>query len=332
VTVLEATRRTICLLLALLAVSAVHPAAHGQAALLLEDAYGRSRFFDPNGHVSIYFARVCGASITRLRRCRPGELGSVIGRYGALMGHYNGLAPRDWYVIPLMAYLYAVDDPADVPTHLDQDEGDQMRKAWHDEHLKSLPANLGPGGLVYRGWNQMMGQSFNRKIYVFRFNTTEAQDDALIAWLNNAPNRTQFSLVSKNCANFAAGILNFYFPHVFHRHILPDGGIVTPRQIAYELVRYAEKHPELALTKFEIPQVPGYRQSSKQTKSVVKSVIVAGYIVPIAIFTPYAAGAIGVDFAVWGRYPLGLKNPDVLGPENMEPLMGATERQAAAGP
>lgn len=331
-TVLQAIRRAICLVLAWLAISAVHIAAHGQAAVLLEESYGRSRYIDPNGHVSIYFARVCAASITRLRRCAPGELGSVIGRYGALIAHYDGLAPVDWFAIPLIPYLYAVDDPADAPTHLDQDEGDRLRKAWHDEHLKSLPANLGPGGLLQRGWNQMMGQSFNRRMYVFRFNTTEAQDDALIAWLNNAPNRMQFSLVSKNCANFAAGILNFYFPHVFHRHILPDGGIVTPRQIAYELVRYAEKHPELALTKFEIPQVPGYRQSSKQTKSVVKTVIVAGFIVPIAIFTPYAAGAIGVDYLVWGRYPLGLKNPEVLGPEHMEPLMEATERQAAAGP
>src|SRR6185437_12841204 len=124
------------------------------------------------------------------------------------------------------------------------------------------------------------GQSFNRKMHVFRFNTTEAQDDALIAWLNHAPNHTRFSLFSKNCANFAAGILNFYFPDVFHRRILPDAGAVTPRQIAYELVRYAKKHPELALKEFEIPQVPGYRRPSWPTKSVVGLLIVGGFIVP----------------------------------------------------
>jgi hypothetical protein len=313
------SRCAICLLLAWSAIGAVHTAAHGQAAVLLEEAYGRSRIFNPTGHVAIYFARVCAASTTRLRRCAPGELGGVIARY-------NGMAPFDWVAIPLIPYLYAVDDPADAPTQLDRAEGDRMRLAWHDEHLKSLSAKIGPGGLMHRGWNQLMGESFNRKTYVFRFNTTEAEDDALIAWLNHEPNRTHFRILYNNCADFTARIMEFYFPHVFHRRILPDAGIVTPRQIAYELVQYAKKHPELALEEFEIPQVPGYRRPSKQNKSVVESLIVGGYIVPIAFLSPYAAGAIGVDFLVWGRYPLGLKNPKTLGPEHMEPLMGAAEK------
>lgn len=318
-TLLKTSRRAIGLVLAWLAISAVHFAAHGQAAVLLEGAFGRSRVINPTGHVAIYFARVCAASITRLRRCKPGELGAVIARY-------NGMAPFDWVAIPLIPYLYAVDDPAQAPSHLDSAEAERMRQAWHDAHLKQLSAKIGPGGLMRRGWNQLMGESFNRKIYAFRFNTTEAEDDALIAWLNHAPNHSHFHILYSNCADFAAKILNFYFPHVFHRRILPDAGIMTPRQIAHELLRYAEKHPELALEEFEIPQVPGYRRPSKQGKSVVESVIVTGYIVPIAIFTPYLAGAIGVDFLVWGRYPLELENLAALGPDQMEPLMG-TARQ-----
>ncbi len=318
-TLLQASRRAIFLLLSWPAISAVHTAAHAQAAVLLEEAYGRSRILNPTGHVAIYFARVCTASTTRLRRCAPGELGAVIARY-------NGMAPLDWVAIPLIPYLYAVDDPGDAPSQLDRAEGDRMRRAWHDTHLTSLSAKLGPGGLMHRGWNQLMGESFNRKIYVFRFNTTEAEDDALIAWLNHAPNRTHFRILYNNCADFAAGIMDFYFPHVFHRRILPDAGIVTPRQIAFELVRYAEKHPELALAQFEIPQVPGYRRSSKQVKSVVASLIVGGYIVPIAVLTPYVAGAIVVDFLVWGRYPLGLKNPEALAPDYMDPLMNTAAR------
>jgi hypothetical protein len=44
----------------------------------------------------------------KLRRCREGELGVVISRYNKVGGH-------DWIAIPLIPYLYAVENPDDVP-------------------------------------------------------------------------------------------------------------------------------------------------------------------------------------------------------------------------
>src|SRR5580704_13328339 len=79
---------------------AVLPWGHAQSALLMENAAGISGVFDPTGHEALYFARICAASPTHLRRCTPGEMGMVISRY-------KGVGGYDWLAIPLLPYLYA---------------------------------------------------------------------------------------------------------------------------------------------------------------------------------------------------------------------------------
>jgi hypothetical protein len=138
--------------------------------------------------------------------------------------------------------------------------------------------------------------------------------------MNAGPNRSRFNLLYRNCADFTGGMLNFYFPGTFRRSVLPDAGITTPRQISYKLVRYARKHPETQLALIDIPQVPGYRRHSRRNKSIALSFITNGLIVPIAFLNPYIAGGIAVDYLLFGRYPLPLKEAQVLAPENMGPL------------
>jgi hypothetical protein len=283
-----------------------------QAALLLQDADGIAEVLSPMGHESVYFARICAASPTKLRRCEPGELGAVISRHSRIGGY-------DWLAMPVIPYLYSVEDPSQVPEHVNRASVQSLRLAYHDAHLKVL-GNVQEGGGVHRGWNQLVGAAYERRIWAFRFETTEAQDDAFIAKMNAEENRSHFSIFFRNCADFSGDVLDFYFPHAFKRHIVPDGGLVTPRQIAYELVEYGHKHPEIALTVMQIPLIPGMHHSSRVGKSAAESFVVTGYIVPIAVLSPYAAGAIVADLLVWGRYPLKLGDAKVLGPETMVEL------------
>jgi len=280
--------------------------AHAQAALLLQDSDSLSEVISPMGHESVYFARICAASPTKLRRCGPGEPGVVISRH-------RGIAGYDWLAIPLIPYLYSVEETSQVPTHVNRETVHELRVRYHDAHFQIL-GNTPEGGQFKRGWNQLVGASYERRIYAFRFQTTPEQDDAFIARMNADANRSHFSILFRNCADFAATVLDFYFPHTFHRHIAPDGGLITPRQIAYELVRYSQKHPELQLTIFDIPLIPGLHHSSRVGKSAVESFIVTGYIVPVAFLSPYAAGVIVADFLVWGRYPLSLQQAQILTP------------------
>jgi len=284
-----------------------------QAAFLMEDADGISRAFDPTGHAAIYFARICAASPTQLRRCGPGEMGVVISRYERVGGY-------DWLAVPLIPYLYSVEDPSMVPARVDRNTVEELRQSYHEAHLMSLGEDVPEGGRVRRGWNQLVGASYERRIYAFRFETTEAQDDAFIAKMNAAENRSHFNIVFNNCADFADGVLDFYFPHSFHRRLAPDAGIVTPRQVAYELVQYGRKHPEIHLTVMEIPLVRGFRGRGRVGKSAAESLVVTGYVGPIALLSPYAGGVVLAHSLIWGREPLPLRSAQTLEPATLTAL------------
>ncbi len=298
-----------------------------QAALLMEEPYGFFGAVNPTGHNAIYFERICAETPVKLRRCQPGEMGAVIARYQGIDGY-------DWIAIPLVPYLYAVENPADVPAHADRNTVNRLRSRYRETHLEGLGDNLPPGSFMHGGWTQLVGAAYERRIYAFRFSTTPKQDDALIGQMNAGPNRTSFNLLFSNCADFSRVLLNRYFPQTFDRSIFPDAGMTTPKQITWKLVHYAHKHPETDLTVFEIPQVPGYRHRSGSAKGIDESFVTTIYAVPIAIANPYIAGGLFVDYMVRGRYHLVPKHPQVLGPENLSALTAqapAREDSTSAG-
>ncbi len=232
----------------------------------------------------------------------------------------RGWQGYDWVAVPLIPYLYSVENAADVPAHVDHDTVVELRNRYREEHLQILAANLSPGNLVRGGWTQLLGAAYERRIYAFRFETTAEQDDAMIEKLNAGPNRTRFNLLFNNCADFARVVLNGYFPRTFRRSIFPDAGMTTPKQITYKLVRFGRKHPEAQLTVFEIPQIPGYRRRSHSAKTVDESFVTTIYAIPIALVNPYLAGGLFVDYLVRGRYHLIPKDPTVLGPDKLSAL------------
>ena len=301
--------------------------ADAQSALLMEEPYGFFGALNPTGHNAIYFERICAETPVKLRRCGPAELGAVIARYQGIDGY-------DWVAIPLIPYLYSVENAADVPAHVDHDTVVELRSHYREAHLQDLGANLSPGNLVHGGWTQLLGAAYERRIYAFRFETTEAQDDALIEKLNDSRNRTRFNLLFNNCADFARVMLNDYFPRTFRRSIFPDAGMTTPKQITYKLVRFGRKNPGTDLKVFEIPQIPGYRHRSGSAKTIDESFVTTIYAIPIALMNPYIAGGLFVDYLVRGRYHLVPKDPTVLGPDNLSALTAPSptqENSASAG-
>lgn len=304
-------KRTTAFALMAMAVLAFCSARCGaQAALLLEQPYGFFGTLNPTGHNAVYLERVCAETPVMLRRCEPGELGVVISRY-------QGIDDYDWIAIPLVPYLYSVESLPDVPSHVDRAQVKQLRSRYFEAHLQGLGGNVSEGSLVHGGWTQLVGTAYERRIYAFRFDTSAEQDDALIARLNADKNHSHFDLFYNNCADFARGILNTYYPRTFNRSFFPDAGMTTPNQITYKLVRYARNHPEAELTIFEIPQIPGYRRNSRSNKSIAESLTTTGYAVPIVLLNPYIAGGIFIDYLVRGRFHPTPKHPQILRPDNL---------------
>jgi hypothetical protein len=304
-------RKLILASIALLLVAC--PLCRSQAALLMEQPYGLFGQLNPTGHNAVYLARLCAETPVELRPCRAGEYGAVIARYEGIDGY-------DWIAIPLIPYLYSVNEISEVPERVDRATVERLRDNYRETGLTSLGNNVSDGNFAHGGWTELVGSAYERRIYAFWFQTTPAQDDALMEKLNAAPNQTKFSLLFSNCADYARVILNNYFPGKFRRSIFPDAGMTTPKQIASKLVRYGRKHPEAHLRVIEIPQVPGYRRSSHSNKDVAESLVTTVYAIPLVLLNPWLTGGIAVDYVVRGRYHIIPKHPQVLGPDKLSQL------------
>jgi hypothetical protein len=288
---IQRIQQLICLL-GLVCVSALTlaPRAHASATLLLEEPYGKLGFFTATGHAAVYLSGVCADSPLVLRRCTPGETGIVLSRY-------NGVAGYDWLAIPLMPYLYAVDDADDVPLFVDAKMVAFLRDRYRRRNLEAIAPDLADGESPGGNWYELVGSSYDRTIYGYEIETSAAQDEALIRKYNSSPNQSHFHTVSRNCADFAKDVINFYHPKALHRSFVADVGMTTPKQMAKTMMRYSARHPELQFTSMIIPQVPGSAARSFNVHGVVESFFKSKkYIVPSAIVSPIFAGCVAAVY------------------------------------
>jgi hypothetical protein len=271
--------------------------ACGNVAFLVEEPYGFFGSLTPTGHSAVYLNHVCADSPTSLRRCRSDETGVVISRY------YR-IRKLDWVAIPLLPYLYAVEEIGDVPEWADAGFVEKMRKEYANDHLASL-ASMTKGYDVKNVWPQLLGVAYTRKIYSFEIATTDEQDNRLIDEYNDKENRSHFNLFTNNCADFARHLLNFYYPHSVTRSITADIAITTPKQVAKSLTTYAHHHDELELKEIIIPQIPGSSPRSHTPRGVIESLIkTKKYMLPIAVFHPYFLAGFVVTYLTNGRFEL----------------------------
>jgi hypothetical protein len=263
----------------ILALAFAPKSATAQATLLLEEPYSYDGTFAGTGHAAVYLSRVCAETPTVLRRCNPGEQGVVLSRYHHIEG-------RDWIAVPLIPYLYAVENPGDVPLYANS----KLISFLRNEYLKKMD-------LTGNDRYQAVGSAYDRTTYGFRIETTPEQDGELISKLNSETNRESYALLNRNCADFVKQIINFYYPHAVHRSVIADIGTMTPKQAAKSLAHSAKRHPQMQLTTFIIPQVPGLKRS-KPVHGVLESLVLAKkYVTPVLIFHPFLVA--GVEAAYW---------------------------------
>ncbi len=262
------------------------PPARAGATLFLGEPYSYDGALAGTGHASVYLSGVCATSPVVLRPCAPGETGIVLGRY-------RGVAGYDWIAIPLIPYLYAVENREDVPLFADPKLLAFLRDRYRRNHLQSLAPDLPDGGTPGGAWYQLIGASYIRTIYAFEIETSAEQDAALIGKLNSRPNRQRWTLVTANCADFAREVINFYYPHAVHRSIIGDLGVTTPKQLARTLSRYSRRHSGLQTSNFVMPQVPGTVPRSKPVHGVLECALTAKkYMLPLFLLHPYVAGSV----------------------------------------
>ena len=285
-------QRITCLLaLSLAAVVGLTAQARASSAtLLLEEPYGKLGFFTATGHAAVYLSGVCADSPVVLRVCRPGETGIVLSRY-------DGVGGYDWVAIPLIPYLYAVQSADDIPLFAGPKMVTFLRDRYRRQYLEDVAPDLADGSTPGGNWYELVGSSYDRTIYGYEIETSAARDEALIRKYNSSANESHFRTVSRNCADFAKDVINFYYPKALHRSVVADVGITTPKQMARNLLRYGARHPELDLARTIIPQVPGSAARSSNVHGVVESFFRSKkYIVPSAIVSPIFAGCVAAVY------------------------------------
>ena len=295
--------------------------ARAGVTLLLEEPYSYDGTYGGTGHAAVYLSRICAESPLVLRRCAPGELGAVISRY-------DGIAGRDWIAIPLIPYLYAVDKAQNVPLSADPKLADFLRDRYRRNHLEAIAPDSPEGEPPAGRWPELIGAGYRRTIYAFQLDTTDEQDDRLIRKLNSEPNQKRFNLVTHNCADFARDLINFYYPKTLHRNVIGDLGVTTPKHIAKLYVHFGERHPELHLSSFVIPQVPGTIPRSASVHGVAESIFrKKKYTVPLLLLHPILTSCLVVAAVGPERFNPA-QNAMVFDPgRDLEPPLAAAQRR-----
>ena len=319
---LKTLRRAVCTLLVLMSASAC--LAGASATLLLEEPYGKLGFFTATGHAAVYLSGVCAETPLVLRPCEPGEMGLVISRY-------DGVGGYDWVAIPLIPYLYAVEKAEDIPLFVDPKMVSFLRDQYRRKHLEAVAPDRDNGETPGGNWYELVGSAYDRAAYGFEIETTSEQDQAFIDRYNSSPNRSHFHLVSRNCADFAKDVINFYFPKALHRSIVADVGITTPKQMAKTLIKFSGRHSQLQFSRYVIPQVPGSEARSSRVHGVVESFLKSKkYIVPSVVVSPVFAGCVAAVYVGTGtgHFDPARKALVYNAERGLEPPVGAEDRRS----
>jgi hypothetical protein len=272
--------------------------ARASVALLMEEPYGQFGAFNPTGHSAVYLNHICAASPTELRVCQAGEYGVVISRYHKIDGY-------DWIAMPLIPYLYAVEDAADAPASVSPAQVWTLRDAYRRKHMEDIAPDDGQGRAPKGEWPQLVGSSYDRTIHAFEVTSSAEQDERFIALFNDKRNVGHFNLLFHNCADFSRVVLDIYLPHAIHRSIVADLGMTSPKQVAKSLVKYGKTHPEAEMTAFVIPQVAGSVPRSHHVDGIAESLVKSKkYLIPMAILSPAVAGGAVVAYLAKGRMAL----------------------------
>jgi hypothetical protein len=301
---------------------------HAALTVLVGEPFGSFGTMMPLGHTAIYLDRVCADGPLHVRMCEPGE------RPGVVLARYHAIGKYDWLAVPVMDFLYAADRMEDVPQYATPQVVWAMRERYRQRFLRSVVPDgtqgeeFGDGRSMGAGsleeWWESAGMAYNRRIWAYQVATTEAQDERLVEVMNADENRHLYHLRRTNCADFAAQIVNLYFPGAVHHDKIAEFGLMTPKQVARSLTAYAASRPELGLKVWEIPQVPGSLRRSRPVRGGAEAGLkTKRYLLPLIAIQPEVPAGLTVLYLWHGRWKLGAGAEPM--PEFADTAIGHTE-------
>jgi hypothetical protein len=273
--------------------------ARADVTVFLQGALGVSGEGSSAGHVSLYFSNICSDSPVELRLCKPGEMGVVIAYYPDFGTDQN----HEWLAIPVLHYLYGVEDESRIPIYVNGEIRVLLREAYRRKYLTGVVSDTAVAIKPDGRWREVIGTLYNREIYSFTFKTTPKQDAAVVEKINSMSNKKRFNLIYYNCADFTREIFNAYFPGAAHRDMLNDFTMTSPKAIAKSTNGYGHSHPELLFTVNRYTQLPGPIRRSLNPRNFSEHAIKSKkYLIPQLLFKPLLTAIFATSYYTIGRF------------------------------
>jgi hypothetical protein len=274
--------------------------ARASMTVLIGEPYGGFGTMLPVGHAAIYLDRVCADTPLHLRMCRPDE------PMGVVVSRYHHLRDLDWMASPVLEYLYAVERPDQVPRFVTKDTEAELREEFRRNYLQLVIPDGTERAKQNNEWYETAGAALDRRVWGYQIHTTIEQDERFVAEMNARVNHRRYHVITANCANFVADIVNMYYPRAVRPNRIADWGIVTPKHLARSMVSLQKKHPEVRLRVLEIPQIPGTLRRSRPTRGISEFFLkTKRYSFTLAVIQPEAVIATLILYESNGRFRLG---------------------------
>jgi hypothetical protein len=285
---------------ALITLSLTCSRGYGSVGVVLNESLNESMDrISGTGHTAVYFSNICAESPVKLRLCRPGELGSVISTY-INIGEDQAF---EWNVAPLNIYLYGVEDARNRPIFGSYKVKHELEERYREKYLTGLCDSAACHTSYKSEWREMVAATLIRGVYIFELDTTEVQDRAIIAKFNDAPNKSNFNGITRNCADFTRGIVNTYFPRAVSTDYINDFGMTSPKAVARTFTKYAQRHPESNFRVLHFAQVPGTIKRSSEVRAGTEQLYRSKkLLLPMAVFLPHELPFVAGSYWLTGRF------------------------------
>ena len=301
-----------CLFAATFGLFACTPVAQASMTVLVGEPFGSFGTMMPVGHTAIYLDHLCADGPLKLRACHAGE------QQGVVIARYHQIGRYDWLASPVMQFLYATDHSEDVLKYATIDTAWDLREVYRQKYLEAIVPDGTEYDKVTDEWWESAGVAYTRRLWGYQLDTTPQQDAAFMDRMNDRPNVHAYRLKNSNCADFAADMVNLYFPGSVHRDKVADFGWMTPKQVARCVERYGQAHPELELKVIDIPQVPGAMVRSRPVRGAAEAGLkTKRYLFTLIAIQPEVPIGCAILYLDRGRWQIG-QNAEPVRPREFE--------------
>jgi hypothetical protein len=253
--------------------------ARADISALILDSEGMADHITNGGHSVLVLSDICAETPTKLRLCTSDdqEKGVVINKMLNLSAEkYN------WIATPFGEFLYGESSKDSAPLIANKKIVDaDIQKRYDDYYSQSIRNSTDKGR-----WTKSVGSLFLRTVYEYRLPGFYDDEVSIMNALNNGPNKSNYNVILKNCADFVSSILKPFLNTSIALSV-DGGGIHSPKAIAMNLTRLGIKEPDLHMQVIKYPQISGTFARSTSvmapSENLYKNPLFA---VPIGIFVP----------------------------------------------